>query len=71
MMANTGVSILPPGEAGVLTSPIRQGTAKTECINFWYHMGGENPGETPSQDEHTHKHTLRGHEYSGSPLQVL
>uniref|UniRef100_UPI0037E80A4D apical endosomal glycoprotein n=1 Tax=Semicossyphus pulcher TaxID=241346 RepID=UPI0037E80A4D len=44
MMANTGVSILPSGGKAVLTSPVRQGTAKTECVHFWYHMGGERPG---------------------------
>ncbi|XP_074472870.1 apical endosomal glycoprotein [Sebastes fasciatus] len=44
MMANTGANILPAGGTTVLTSPVRQGTAKTECVSFWYHMGGENPG---------------------------
>ncbi|XP_068609348.1 apical endosomal glycoprotein [Brachionichthys hirsutus] len=44
MMVNTGANILPPGQKGVLTSLVRQGVAKTECIHFWYHMGGENPG---------------------------
>ncbi|XP_040915419.1 apical endosomal glycoprotein [Toxotes jaculatrix] len=44
MMANTGASILPSGNRAVLTSPVRQGTAKTECVHFWYHMGGEKPG---------------------------
>lgn len=52
MMANTGANVLPSGETAVLTSPVRQGTAKTECLHFWYHMGGVNPGETPS-------HTLK------------
>ncbi|XP_070706487.1 apical endosomal glycoprotein [Pempheris klunzingeri] len=44
MMANTGANILPSGGTAVLTSPVRQGTAKTECVHFWYHMGGVNPG---------------------------
>ncbi|XP_071322450.1 apical endosomal glycoprotein [Trachinotus anak] len=44
MMANTGANILPSGSSSVLTSPVRQGTALTECVHFWYHMGGVNPG---------------------------
>ncbi|XP_041816416.1 apical endosomal glycoprotein [Chelmon rostratus] len=44
MMANTAGDTLPSGGTTVLTSPVRQGVAKTECVNFWYHMGGENPG---------------------------
>ncbi|XP_058472794.1 apical endosomal glycoprotein [Solea solea] len=44
MMANTGADVLPSGSATVLTSPVRQGTTKTECVHFWYHMGGKNPG---------------------------
>nr|XP_015798985.2 apical endosomal glycoprotein [Nothobranchius furzeri] len=44
MMVNTDAAILPPGTAAVLTSPVRQGTTRTECVNFWYHMGGEKPG---------------------------
>ncbi|KAM9735076.1 apical endosomal glycoprotein isoform 1-T1 [Menidia menidia] len=44
MMVNTGATILPLGATAVLTSPIRQGIINTECLNFWYHMGGENPG---------------------------
>ncbi|KAF0031182.1 hypothetical protein F2P81_015737 [Scophthalmus maximus] len=44
MMANTGANILPSGSAAVLTSPVQPGTTKTECVHFWYHMGGVNPG---------------------------
>ncbi|KAJ4926564.1 hypothetical protein JOQ06_008737 [Pogonophryne albipinna] len=44
MMANTGVNILPASGTTVLTSPVRQGIAKTVCVSFWYHMGGKNPG---------------------------
>ncbi|XP_034565719.1 apical endosomal glycoprotein [Notolabrus celidotus] len=44
MMANTGADILPSGGTTVLTSPVRHGTTKTECVHFWYHMGGERPG---------------------------
>lgn len=49
MMANTGADILPDGETANLISPVRQGTTKTECVNFWYQMGGVNPGETSSR----------------------
>lgn len=49
MMVNTAASILPAGGTAVLTSPVRQGTAKPECVHFWYHMGGVEPGETRPQ----------------------
>lgn len=56
MMVNTGVDFLSSGDTAVLTSPVRQGAAKTECILFWYHTGGENPGSltlymTPAEGE--------------------
>ncbi|XP_067430915.1 apical endosomal glycoprotein isoform X1 [Thunnus thynnus] len=44
MMVNTGAKILPSGGTSVLTSPVRHGTMKTECVNFWYHTDGVNPG---------------------------
>ncbi|KAM9841716.1 apical endosomal glycoprotein [Aulostomus maculatus] len=44
MMVNTRRNFLPSGGNTVLISPVRQGTAKTECLHFWYHMGGKNPG---------------------------
>ncbi|XP_041825093.1 apical endosomal glycoprotein [Melanotaenia boesemani] len=44
MMVHTGADILPPDATSVLTSTVRQGKAKTECVQFWYHIGGENPG---------------------------
>nr|XP_061836878.1 apical endosomal glycoprotein isoform X1 [Nerophis lumbriciformis] len=44
MMVSTGRRFLPTGGAATLMSPLRQGTAKTECVHFWYHMAGENPG---------------------------
>ncbi|KAM9323035.1 apical endosomal glycoprotein [Pholidichthys leucotaenia] len=44
MMVNTGADILPSGGKSVLTSAIRQGTTNTECVNFWYHMEGADPG---------------------------
>eukprot|EP00063_Salmo_salar_P009287 XP_013984122.1 PREDICTED: apical endosomal glycoprotein isoform X2 [Salmo salar] len=44
MMADSDVEILPQGSVATLTSPVRVGVAQTECVHFWYHMGGENPG---------------------------
>ncbi|XP_036973964.1 apical endosomal glycoprotein isoform X1 [Acanthopagrus latus] len=44
MMANTAGNILPWGETTLLTSPVRQGTVMTECVHFWYQMGGEDSG---------------------------
>ncbi|XP_034048992.1 apical endosomal glycoprotein [Thalassophryne amazonica] len=44
MAVNTGSNNLPPGSTAVLTSPIHKGTTKTQCLQFWYHKGGENPG---------------------------
>ncbi|XP_077354338.1 apical endosomal glycoprotein isoform X1 [Festucalex cinctus] len=44
MMVKTGGSDLPAGATATLTSPVHQGTTRTECLNFWYHMGSENPG---------------------------
>lgn len=40
MMASTGA-----GQNTVLVSPVHPGNAKTECVQFWYYMGGETPGE--------------------------
>lgn len=59
MMINTGANYLPTGQAGYLVSPFRAGSTKTECVSFWYHTGGMNPGETPRLPaRHTLKHTL-------------
>ncbi|XP_061657393.1 apical endosomal glycoprotein [Syngnathoides biaculeatus] len=44
ILVKTGGNVLPVGATTTLTSPVRQGTDKTECINFWYHMTSENPG---------------------------
>ncbi|XP_024918601.1 apical endosomal glycoprotein isoform X2 [Cynoglossus semilaevis] len=44
MMANTGAGVLPSGTSTFLTSSVHQGTAKTKCLHFWYHMGGVKPG---------------------------
>ncbi|XP_062268278.1 apical endosomal glycoprotein [Platichthys flesus] len=44
MMVNTRAGILPSGGTAVLTSPVRQGATRTECVHFWYHMGGAYPG---------------------------
>lgn len=48
MMANTRADVLPAGQAAVLVSPVHLGSDKTGCVTFWYNIGGENPGETPS-----------------------
>lgn len=48
MMANTAGNILPFGDAALLTSPVHRGTDRTECVHFWYQMGGEYSGETPA-----------------------
>lgn len=45
MMASTGADILSAGQTTVLVSPVHPGIAKTECVQFWYYMGGESPGE--------------------------
>lgn len=55
MMINTAANQLPAGQAGHLVSPLRTGSTKTECVSFWYYMGGMNPGETPGLPAH---HTL-------------
>uniref|UniRef100_A0AAY5KGB2 MAM domain-containing protein n=1 Tax=Esox lucius TaxID=8010 RepID=A0AAY5KGB2_ESOLU len=44
MMVDSDVEILPEGSVAALTSPVHIGVARTECVYFWYHMGGENPG---------------------------
>ncbi|MEQ2175905.1 hypothetical protein GOODEAATRI_022527 [Goodea atripinnis] len=44
MMVNTDADVFPTGTTAVLTSPVRPGTTKPECVSFWYHMGGPNPG---------------------------
>ena len=54
MMADSDVEILPQGSVATLTSPVRVGVAQTECVHFWYHMGGENPGEYIPFTVHTH-----------------
>ncbi|XP_011615887.2 apical endosomal glycoprotein [Takifugu rubripes] len=42
MMARA--DILSAGQTTVLVSPVHPGNAKTECVQFWYYMGGETPG---------------------------
>lgn len=44
MLAHSGVDVLHQGSKMTLTSPVRRGLAHTECVHFWYHTGGENPG---------------------------
>ncbi|TRY88578.1 hypothetical protein DNTS_034551 [Danionella cerebrum] len=56
MLAYTDAEVLPRGSVTTLTSPVRQGLAHTECVNFWYHTGGDQPGTlnvyvTPSDGE--------------------
>ncbi|XP_024863640.1 apical endosomal glycoprotein isoform X2 [Kryptolebias marmoratus] len=46
MMVDTDSAVLPAAAAAVLTSSVRPGTTRTECVHFWYHMGGgEDPGD--------------------------
>nr|XP_055035973.1 apical endosomal glycoprotein [Misgurnus anguillicaudatus] len=44
MLAHSGVDVLPQGSEMTLTSPERIGLGHTECVHFWYHTGGKNPG---------------------------
>ncbi|XP_057674321.1 apical endosomal glycoprotein [Corythoichthys intestinalis] len=44
IMVQTGGNVLPAGATTTLTSPVEQGTTKTRCLNFWYHLRGQNPG---------------------------
>ncbi|KAI4877721.1 hypothetical protein NFI96_021978, partial [Prochilodus magdalenae] len=44
MLAHSGVEVLPQGSLMTLSSPVRSGVAHTECVRFWYHTGGNNPG---------------------------
>ncbi|KAK3524127.1 hypothetical protein QTP70_018036, partial [Hemibagrus guttatus] len=44
MLAHSGLNALPQGSVTTLTSPIRHGVTHTECVHFWYNMGGHNPG---------------------------
>ncbi|KAG7476848.1 hypothetical protein MATL_G00087170 [Megalops atlanticus] len=44
MIADTSVEVLPLGSMTNLTSPSRSAAPQTECVHFWYHMGGDKPG---------------------------
>ncbi|XP_051533001.1 apical endosomal glycoprotein [Myxocyprinus asiaticus] len=44
MLAHSGADVLPLGSVMTLTSPVRCGLSHTECVHFWYHTGGDNPG---------------------------
>ncbi|KAF7696752.1 hypothetical protein HF521_005170 [Silurus meridionalis] len=44
MLAHSGVDVLPQGSVTTLISPVRYGVTHTECVYFWYNMGGHNPG---------------------------
>ncbi|KAF4077069.1 hypothetical protein AMELA_G00203870 [Ameiurus melas] len=44
MLAHSGVDVLPQGSVATLNSPVRRGLTHTECVYFWYNMGGDHPG---------------------------
>lgn len=44
MMVNSGSDVLPSGAVSSLSSTVFYGTSRTECLQFWYHMGGDHPG---------------------------
>ncbi|XP_030625025.1 apical endosomal glycoprotein isoform X2 [Chanos chanos] len=44
MMIHSGTETLPQGSVSTLTSPVHRGVDYTECLQFWYYMGGDNPG---------------------------
>ncbi|XP_026859460.2 apical endosomal glycoprotein [Electrophorus electricus] len=44
MLAHSSVEVLPQGSVMTLTSPLHQSVGHTECVHFWYHTGGQNPG---------------------------
>lgn len=67
MMVNTAANVLPAGQVGYLVSPFRSGSTKTECVSFWYHMGGMNPGETPPPHTHTQTEAAVS-QYKHSPV---
>lgn len=48
MLAHSGVDVLSQGGKMTLTSPVRRGLGHTECVHFWYHTAGENPGKRTS-----------------------
>ncbi|TSK72085.1 Glutamine synthetase [Bagarius yarrelli] len=44
MLAHSGVDDLPRGSVTTLNSPVRRGLTFTECVYFWYTMGGKKTG---------------------------
>ncbi|XP_067106662.1 apical endosomal glycoprotein [Osmerus mordax] len=44
MMADSDAEVLPQGAVSTLTSPLSWASYNPKCVNFWYHMGGKNPG---------------------------
>ncbi|XP_076836501.1 apical endosomal glycoprotein [Brachyhypopomus gauderio] len=44
MLAHSGEDVLPRGSVMTLTSPLHRSEVHTECVHFWYHTGGQNPG---------------------------
>ncbi|CAL8384845.1 unnamed protein product [Gadus morhua 'NCC'] len=44
MMVYSGVDDLGLDGLSTLSSPVQPGSSGTQCVHFWYHMGGEHPG---------------------------
>ncbi|XP_072310635.1 apical endosomal glycoprotein isoform X2 [Eucyclogobius newberryi] len=44
MLLNSGSDVLLSGAVSSLTSALIYGTSHTQCLQFWYHMGGVSPG---------------------------
>ncbi|XP_035245998.1 apical endosomal glycoprotein isoform X1 [Anguilla anguilla] len=44
MITDSSANFLPEGHVTTLTSQPRDRVPNTECVRFWYHMGGEKPG---------------------------
>ncbi|XP_037401964.1 apical endosomal glycoprotein [Pygocentrus nattereri] len=44
MLAHSSVEVLPQDNVMTLSSPVRHGVAHIECVHFWYHTRGDNPG---------------------------
>ncbi|XP_039631129.1 apical endosomal glycoprotein [Polypterus senegalus] len=43
-VADTSLGVLQGGQTTVLSSEVRSPSAGMECLSFWYHAGGHNPG---------------------------
>lgn len=72
MLADSSVDVLPQGSVTTLTSPVRRGLTHTECVQFWYHTGGDNPGKkhylicvcTPINFFHVNTEYLSSHRHA-------